>query len=165
MTFLMTVRCGNRLKDWKTMPTSARTARMLVRWWSRRIPSIQISPDWTGSRAFRQRSSVLLPEPLGPMITTTSPLATSRLTSLRTCSFPKCLWMCLTLTTDFQPPLRVQGQPGQRVAHREIQRGHDPEHLEGEEGLLGQDLPDAGQLDVADDRDDRRILDEADQKA
>src|SRR6266567_5695389 len=50
-----------------------------------------ISPLVNCSRAFRQRISVLLPEPLGPIKATTSCLRTSKSTSLRTCLSPKNL--------------------------------------------------------------------------
>ena len=45
-----------------------------------------------------QRSIVDLPEPDGPMMHTTSPLATSNDTPFSTSTAPNDLWMSLTLT-------------------------------------------------------------------
>ena len=59
---------------WNTMPTSARTALMSVPFASRSTPSIVTAPFVGISRWFTQRSTVLLPDPLGPTMTTTSPL-------------------------------------------------------------------------------------------
>src|SRR5262245_61872865 len=83
--------CGNRLKDWKTIPTRERST---VRSASDReivSPSTTTSPDWMRSRAFTQRISVLLPDPDGPQTTTTSPLDTARVMSRSTWSFPNHL--------------------------------------------------------------------------
>src|SRR5215217_6617794 len=46
-----------------------------------------------------QRSIVVLPEPLGPMLQTTSPVWTSRSTPRSTCSLPKyfCTWAIRTI--------------------------------------------------------------------
>src|SRR3989304_5928448 len=49
-------------------------------------------PPSTRSRWFMQRRNVVLPEPLGPMMTTTSPCATSIVTPRSTSSRPKRLW-------------------------------------------------------------------------
>ena len=48
-----------------------------------------------GSRRLTQRMSVLLPEPEGPQTTTTSPGATSSVTSFSTWSGPNHLLTCL----------------------------------------------------------------------
>jgi hypothetical protein len=66
------------LKDWKTMPTSART-RAKARPVATGIPStrISLSGEKLSSRLM-QRIRVDLPDPDGPMMQTTSPLATSR---------------------------------------------------------------------------------------
>jgi hypothetical protein len=55
-------------------------------------PSTRRRPDWIASSRFTQRIRVLLPEPLGPQTTRTSPRATVRSTSRRTCSFPNHLF-------------------------------------------------------------------------
>ena len=75
-----TVRWGNRLKLWNTMPTSWRSAaqrrgfgrgaRMLRRPFDNEPARRSgCARGWIGSRRAMQRSSVLLPEPLGPMTT------------------------------------------------------------------------------------------------
>ena len=48
-----------------------------------------ISPESGGEIKFIQRNSVILPDPLGPIMQTTSPFATFKLTSFRTCNSPK----------------------------------------------------------------------------
>src|SRR5262245_16338097 len=98
------------------------------------------------------------------MITTTSPRATSRLTSSSTWRRPKYLWMWLILTTELEPPLRVERQTGEGIADGEVERRHDAEHLERQEGLLHQDLAGPGQLHVAQHRHDRGVLDEPDEE-
>src|SRR3990172_4472148 len=54
-------------------------------------PSTSIVPEDGSSKKLIQRKSVLLPEPLRPMIHTTSLRATSRLISCKTCRRPKIL--------------------------------------------------------------------------
>src|SRR5262245_52492632 len=54
-----------------------------------REPETQTSPLSGLSRALTQRSRVVLPDPLGPMMATTSPFVTRRLTSRRTVVVPK----------------------------------------------------------------------------
>ena len=65
-----------RLKRWNTIPTSPGAGR---------LPSSVIEPLLGSSSTARQRSSVDLPEPDGPMITFTSPGPTSNVTPRRTC--------------------------------------------------------------------------------
>src|SRR6185295_17640650 len=91
MMFSSAVRCGNRLNCWNTMPTSARTALMSLLLWVSRRPSTQISPLVGVSRWLMQRSTVDLPETLGPMMTTTLPACTVRSTPFTACMAPKCL--------------------------------------------------------------------------
>ena len=76
-------RCGNRLNDWNTMPTSSRkrlSARSPSMWPAsvNTRPQISTLPLSAGSSPLQQRKKVLLPEPLGPIITTTSDGCTSR---------------------------------------------------------------------------------------
>ena len=66
-------------------------------------PSRKISPCSGGSSRLTQRSSVLLPEPLGPRMQTTSPLATSRSIPFSTSSSPKRLWMPCSLSIGSRP--------------------------------------------------------------
>ena len=56
------------------------------------MPSTTMRPWSMRSSMLMQRSSVLLPEPLGPMITRHSPGVTVRLTSSRTLLVPNDLW-------------------------------------------------------------------------
>ncbi len=88
MTFFKTVMCGKRLKDWKTMPTSALTFPSAGPG-STRMPSTVIRLSGAkASRWLMQRISVDLPEPEGPMTQTTSPSAMSRSMPCRTVKVP-----------------------------------------------------------------------------
>ncbi len=80
VTFSVASLCGKRLNSWKTMPhfmrISCTSFLNLLPW----LPHVTctsptlISPLVGSSRKFRQRRNVLLPEPDGPMSTSTSPL-------------------------------------------------------------------------------------------
>ena len=83
VTLSSTDRCGNRLKPWNTMPTCMRS------WFScasgsilplscRVWPQMRTVPPCATSSPLQQRSSVLLPEPLGPITTTTCDGSTSK---------------------------------------------------------------------------------------
>ncbi len=73
------------------MPMSARSrGRSTSGAWTSR-PSTISRPDWICSSRFTQRISVLLPEPLGPHTTRTSPRATSSSTSLEDVELPEPL--------------------------------------------------------------------------
>ncbi len=74
--FSSTVRCGNRLKDWNTMPTSRRMASSARRSSDSSMPSTTIWPSWCVSSRLMQRIMVDLPDPDGPQTTTRSPSAT-----------------------------------------------------------------------------------------
>src|SRR4051812_22641800 len=117
------------------MPTSRRSARRsspsLCTLW----PQTSISPPWMVSSAFMQRSAVDLPEPDWPITATTSPRFTSKLTSRSTCSAPKLLLTCDSLTTaDIELPFETTAPDRERVANGEVDRGH---HNEDEERLEG----------------------------
>ncbi len=68
-----TVRCGNRLKLWNTMPTSD----LILSIWRMSLvssmPSTISLPFWCSSRRLMQRISVDLPDPEGPQMTIFSP--------------------------------------------------------------------------------------------
>src|ERR1043165_6190050 len=89
--FSSTVRCGNRLKCWNTMPTSRRTSSIFLRSLVSSMPSTTMRPCWCSSRRLMQRIMVDLPEPDGPQITMRSPLATRRLMSRSTWNSPNHL--------------------------------------------------------------------------
>ena len=86
VTFCSTVRCGKRLKDWKTMPISLRMAAMLRMSFESAMPSTMMSPRWCSSSRLMVRMKVDLPEPEGPAMTSTSPALTVRSMPRRTCS-------------------------------------------------------------------------------
>ena len=77
-----TVRCSSRLKLWKIMPMSCRAlsrSRRLSCVMSR--PSMRTVPEVGRSRRLMQRTSVLLPAPLRPMMPKISPSSMRRSTS------------------------------------------------------------------------------------
>ena len=88
MQFRSALMCGNRLKCWNTMPILPRTRRRCGSRagtsspfrcsWVSGSPSTQITPPSMRSSVISMRSTVVLPEPEGPMIATFSLGATSR---------------------------------------------------------------------------------------
>src|SRR3984893_1778206 len=86
--FSSTVRCGNRLNCWNTMPTSRRIVSIFLTSAVNSTPATMIWPCWCSSKRLMQRIIVDLPEPEGPQTTTRSPFLTSRLMSLRTWNSP-----------------------------------------------------------------------------
>src|SRR5262245_47816501 len=149
-------------------------------------------PVSAGARKFRQRRSVLLPDPLGPITTSTSPLRTPTSTSLSTCS--SCVrprWNHLfspsprTISSLAASAASAAGadapagpvSPDMPVESTFDQRGGGRDHEddrqveEGDEGVelercavvADELVRDAHQVGRADDRDDRRVLDDVDQ--
>src|SRR4030088_2518072 len=120
-----------------------------------------------------QRSSVLLPDPLRPMMATVWPRATSRLTPSRTRSVPNSLTTLAHRTTAalvagaacIGSPFEETAGQRQRIAHRKIDCGHDAEDDEGLEGRVVDDLAGARELDKADHRSQRRILHDLDHES
>ena len=86
--FSRMVRCGNRLKCWKHMPTSRRICSICLRSLVSSTPSTMIWPRWCSSRRLIQRIKVDLPDPDGPQMTIRSPDETLRLMSLSTWNSP-----------------------------------------------------------------------------
>ena len=121
VTFSRIVLCENRLNDWKTMPTSARSRASALPSAASGWPSSVIRPESIVSSRLIVRHSVDLPDPDGPITTMTSPRLTVRLTSFSTCSWPKCLLTLSSTTSGPEPPpaaspVRVMAQ--ERKAHR-----------------------------------------------
>src|SRR5579871_102101 len=149
------------------MPTSRRNwARAVLPGLPTSWPQISILPAWIVSSPAMQRSSVLLPDPLRPMMATVWPRATSRLTPSRTRNVPNSLTTLPTRTTTalvagaacIGSPFEETAGQRQRVAHGKIDRGHDAEDDEGLEGRVVDDLACARELDKADHRSQRRVL-------
>src|SRR5258708_5377250 len=116
------------------MPTSLRNSRNGAAAVVMTCPAISIRPELMLSSPLRQRSSVLLPDPLRPSSATTPPRSTSRETPFRTDSAPKLLWRFSTETIGMEPHFQFAARPGQRKADREIDRGdrqEDRKRLEG----------------------------------
>src|SRR5882757_9328243 len=153
------------------MPTSWRNcARAALPGRPTSWPQTSILPAWIVSSPAMQRSSVLLPDPLRPMMATVWPRPTSRLTPSRTRNFPNSLTTLETRTTAallagaacIGSPFEETAGQRQRIAHRKIDCGHDAEDDEGLEGRVVDDLAGARELDKADHRSQRRILHDLD---
>src|SRR3954452_11699863 len=109
--FSKTVRCGNRLKCWNTMPTSRRTSSIFFRSLASSVPSTMMRPCWCSSRRLMQRIMVDLPDPDGPQITMRSLLVTRRLMSRSTWKSPYHL--CTPIRSTATSVLRGVGlRPG-----------------------------------------------------
>src|SRR5258708_3347303 len=112
-----------------------------------------------------QRSSVLLPEPLRPMIATTWPASTLSDTPFRTSTGPKRLCTSSMTTAGMHCPFKVAAETRERKADQEIDRRHGGKDLERPECRVVDQLARARQLDTANDRDDRCVLHQLDQEA
>jgi hypothetical protein len=86
-----TVMCGNRLKDWNTIPTYRRTRLGSMPGAVTSCPHRVIRPESIGSSRFTHRSSVDLPDPDAPIRQTTSWVATVRSMPLSTSLAPNDL--------------------------------------------------------------------------
>src|SRR5262245_6434303 len=114
------------------MPTSRRTALIFLVFLLRWMPSTQISPAEGVSRWLIQRNRVDLPEPLGPMMTTTSFCWMVKLTSLIAFTCPKCLltWSITIMPSVFDIESAISLQPllysfdaeGQQNCHAQVQK-------------------------------------------
>src|SRR6185437_5557645 len=142
------------------MPTRWRSLMRLAPGAFTTVPSTTILPCWTGSSPLRQRSSVLLPDPLRPMIATISPLLTSKVTPFSTSSGPKLLRTSRSSMSDMEPPLETLARARHREADRKIERRDRQIDLQRREGRVVEDLASARQLDEADRRGERGILHE-----
>src|SRR6478609_6096120 len=98
VTFCRIVLCANRLKDWKTIPTSDRNCANALPSDGRDTPSIWIWPESMDSSRLIVRHSVDFPDPDGPSTITTCPGGTSSSMFLSTCNCPKCLsTLCMAI--------------------------------------------------------------------
>src|SRR5439155_12033218 len=134
-------------------------------------PAIAISPASYSSSRLTQRSSVVLPEPLGPMTTTTSLDATVSEMSFSTWVGPNHLLTPRNSTIGAtaassvrmaHPLLGVSSEPGQGVTNHEIDQRHPEQDLERRERPLDDLSADHGQLRESDNRDQRGALDQQD---
>src|SRR5580693_3585617 len=133
------------------MPISRRSARSPARECSICRPSNRISPLSGTSRPLMQRSSVVFPEPLRPMMATTSPASiVSETESSATCA-PKRLEMPFNAKSGIDAPFKVSTQQRQRPADYEVKRRHDRVDEHGLERHIDDKLSGAGQLDKTDD--------------
>src|SRR6266851_1424042 len=129
------------------------------------LPSNSMVPLSGVSSPLMQRSSVLLPEPLRPMIATTSPGSTTSETSSRARCVPNRLEMLFNAKIGIDAPFEGLRQERERPAEDEVEHRDDRVDDHRLEGRVGHQLPGARQLDEADDRGDRGALDELDREA
>src|SRR6266540_564811 len=111
VTLSSTVLWEKRLNDWNTMPTSLRNRASARPSAGSGRPSNRMVPELIGSSRFMARHSVDLPDPDGPITTTTSPRSTVRSTSRSTCTEPNHL---LTRSSS------ISGWPGTASVMRDI---------------------------------------------
>src|SRR4051794_19968363 len=147
------------------MPTSRRRSRSPCALASSPCPATWMRPDWICSSPLMQRSRVDLPEPLRPMIATTSPDSTVRSMPFSTSTAPKRLWTPSTCTTGMQPPFQTPCQQRDRPADDEVDGRHRAEDLEGLEGGVVDEVARPGELHHPDDRDDGGVLHQLHQEA
>src|SRR6266568_5638876 len=112
-----------------------------------------------------QRSSVLLPEPLRPMMATTCPASTLSDTPLRTSTGPKRLCTSSMTTAGMHCPFKIAAETGERKADQEIDRRHGRKDLERPECRVVDQLARAGEFHEPHHRNDRRILYQLNQEA
>src|SRR6185312_249253 len=166
------------------MPTSRRRLfRSLLEMPAPKVwPQTEISPSLMISRWSMQRSAVLLPDPLWPMMATISPFLTLRSTPFRTWLSPNHLWTFLRRTIsvmessgsrrsalvagDRQLALQLQADPGKRIADDEVQGGGNAEIQERLEGGVVQDLGVVGEFGETDHQGSkRRVLHDLDHES
>src|SRR6185369_5823147 len=158
--FSSAVRCGKRLKAWKTVPMLRRCARRLASSNSSTSPSIDTWPESGRSRPATVRSRVVLPPPEGPI--TTSALASGRSMEMssRTGRRPKDLerffrLSCITVFLFQVAAEKRNRESQQQIANRQRQIAF--ERTEGERVDL---LCVEGEFADGDNRQQRGILDQ-----
>src|SRR5271170_5261951 len=107
------------------MPMLRRSARRRRVVGSNASPANSMVPLSGRSSPLMQRSSVLLPEPLRPMIATTSPGSIASDTASSTRCAPKRLEMFFNAKMGIDASFEPLGQQRERPAEDEIERRHD----------------------------------------
>src|SRR5271169_1457641 len=107
------------------MPISRRSALSPRGVRSKALPSNSMVPLSGRSSPLMQRSRVLFPEPLRPMIATTSPGSTARDTSSSARCAPKRLEMLLNAKSGIDAPFERLRHERKRPAEDEIERRYD----------------------------------------
>src|SRR6267143_501594 len=140
-------------------------------------PSMAIIPLSNSSSRLMQRSSVVLPEPLGPITTTTSPGVTASDTSRNTSTAPKRLCRAVisrigrccragrSSMAEEDASFKVPAIEGEGIADAEIDRRRTDKDLKWRESPLDDLAARHRQFPQADDRDQRGCLDQADAQA
>src|SRR5262245_15651597 len=137
-------------------------------------PSNRMRPPWMLSRPLMHRSSVDLPVPLGPTMTTTWPGATVRSMPSTTVRVPKRFTRpsirriasapvavgasAAPLMDKVELPFERRAPARNAVVDREVQRRDDEKHLEADARRLADQEAGLGQLHVTDDRGEGGVL-------
>src|SRR5215831_2798678 len=108
-----------------------------------------ISPLSGASSPLMQRSSVVFPEPLRPMMATTSPASTVNETSSRATCEAKRLQMPFNAKIGIDTLFEKSAEERKRPAQREIERGDYWIHNHGLKCDVNHELSSASQLDKA----------------
>src|SRR4030065_157776 len=123
-----------------------------------------IVPEEGSSRKFKQRSKVLLPEPLRPMITSTSLGVTEKDTPFRTCRSPNhlCKFSTWIISLSFigmpHAFLQESFQPRRDNGQEPVKNCCNDEHFHEFAVLAGKTVSSIGHLPNAHKRDQRRIF-------
>src|SRR5271170_5452630 len=133
------------------MPISRRSVRRAARERCTGRPSKRISPLSGTSSPLIQRSSVVLPEPLRPMMATTSPLSIVSDTSSSATWVTKRLQIPFNAKIGIDAPFKTSTEQRKRPAHSEIQCRYDRIDDHGLKRHVDDKLPRAGQFDEAND--------------
>src|SRR6185369_2658942 len=124
-------------------------------------PQTRMRPSSIVSSRLMQRSAVLFPEPLRPMIATTEPARIWNDTPSSTTAVPKRLRTASTSTMgDIELAFEAAAPGRERIAQREVQRCDQHEDDERAERRVVDHLAGAHQLDEADRRGERGVLDD-----
>src|SRR5688572_27641679 len=165
--FSSTVRCGNRLKLWNTMPTSRRTVSMVrVSSWLSSTPSTITRPLWCDSSPLTQRISVDLPEPDGPQTTTFSPRPTARSTSRSAWNEANHLLTLISSIIGASFAFKAPAVARHGGAERKVHQRDENVRFDAEPGprrLVERDLDRRQQVEQADDQHQRSVLEEGDE--
>src|ERR1700710_2898916 len=121
-------------------------------------PSISIEPSSMLSRPLSVRSSVLLPEPLRPMIATTWPDSTEKSMPFKTSFAPNCFLRFCVSTSGIPFPFERARVAGKRITNHEVDHGDKTVDHERPEGRVRNHRAGFREFSEADDRDQCRVL-------
>src|SRR3989337_2684919 len=137
------------------MPTFRRSALRCTSSGRNWAPATTIEPSSMVSSPLMQRSSVDLPEPLLPMMATTSPGSTSMEIPFSTSLSPKRFFTSVMAMSDIELPFQELARFRQRPAQSKVDERDQAIDGERLERGVGDDRTGLRQFDEADDRGER----------